>query len=64
MQFSSQDNLFKDVKFTLLCEAYLPSTLTWIKLNVRPEMSTEPTHFLTIMNNDKAFSTLDGVVCS
>ena len=27
-------------------------------------MSTEPTHFLTLMNNGKTFSSLDGVVCS
>ena len=27
-------------------------------------MSTEPTHFLTLMNNDKAFSSLDGMACS
>ena len=31
-----------------LCEAY---HLTWVKLNVRPEVSTEPTHSLTLMNN-------------
>ena len=27
-------------------------------------MSTEPTHFLTLMNNDKAFSILDGMAYS
>ena len=27
-------------------------------------MSTEPTHFLTLMNNGKAFSSLDGMACS
>ena len=44
--------------------AYLPLTLAWVKLNVRPEVSTEPTHFLTLMNNGKAFSSLDGMACS
>ena len=30
----------------------------------RPEMKSEPTHFLTLMNNGKAFSSLDGMACS
>ena len=30
----------------------------------RPEMNNEPTHFLTFMNNSKAFSSLDGLACS
>ena len=30
----------------------------------RPEVNTEPTHFLTLMNNGKAFSSLDGMACS
>ena len=47
-----------------LCEACLPLTLTWLKLNVRPEVSTEPTHFLTLMNYGKVFSSLDGITCS
>ena len=34
------------------------------KLNVRPEVSTEPTHFLTLMNNGKGFSSLDDMACS
>ena len=34
---------------------------TWVKLNVRPELSTEPTHFLTLMNNGKTSSSLDGI---
>ena len=46
------------------CQACLPLTVTWVKLNVRPEVSTEPTQFLTIMNNGKAFSSLDGMACS
>ena len=33
-------------------------------LNVRPEMSTEPTHFLRLMNNVKAFSNLDSMACN
>ena len=46
---------------SLLYEPCLPLTLTGVKLNVRPEMSTEPTNFLTLMNNGKAFSSLDGI---
>ena len=42
-----------------LYEACLPLTLIWVKLNVRPEVSTEPTHFLALMNNGKAFSSSD-----
>ena len=38
--------------------------LTWVKLSVRPEVSTEPNNFLTLMNNGKAFSSLDGMACS
>ena len=30
----------------------------------RPEVNSEPTHFLTLMNNGKAFSSLDGMACS
>ena len=41
----------------------LPLTLTWVKLNVRPEVSIEPTNFQTLMNNGKAFSSLDGMAC-
>ena len=44
-----------------LCAVCLPLTL---KLNVRPEMTTEPIHSLTLMNNGKAFSSLDGMTCS
>ena len=39
---------------------FVPLTLTWVKLNVRPEMSTEPTNFITLMNIGKAFFSLDG----
>ena len=62
MAFLSENNFFK--MWSSLCEAYLPLTLTWVKLNVRPEVSTEPTHFLTLMNNGKAFSSLDDMACS
>ena len=34
------------------------------KIKLRPEVSTEPTHFLTLMNNGKTFSSLDGMGCS
>ena len=30
----------------------------------RPEVNTEPTHFPTLMNNGKAFSSLDSMACS
>ena len=30
----------------------------------RPEVNTEPTHFLTHMNNGKTFSSLNGMACS
>ena len=30
----------------------------------RPELSGQPTHFRTLMNNGKAFSSLDGMTCS
>ena len=59
--FLSEDNFLK-IFFSSLCEACLP--LTGVKLNVRPEVSTEPTHFLTLINNGKAFSSLDGMACS
>ena len=39
-------------------------TLTRVKLNVRPAVSTEPTHFLTLMSNGKAFSSLDDMAYS
>ena len=42
-----------------LYEACLPLTLTWVKLNVRPELSTEPTHFLTLMHNGVECFSLD-----
>ena len=47
--------------YSSLYEACLP--LTRVKLNVKPELNTEPTNFLTLMNNGKAFSTLDGMTC-
>ena len=30
----------------------------------RPEVNSEPTHFLTLLNNGQAFSSLDGMACS
>ena len=30
----------------------------------RPQLNIEPTHILTLMNNGKAFSNLDGMACS
>ena len=30
----------------------------------RPKVNSEPTHFLTLMNNGKVFSCLDGMACS
>ena len=34
------------------------------KLNVRPEVSIEPTNFITLMSNaGKAFSSSDGMAC-
>ena len=63
MVFLSEDNFFLNVKFTLWgIPTFL--TLTWVRSNVRPEVNTEPTHFLTLMNNGKAFSSLDGMACS
>ena len=49
MAFLSEDNFFKDHSVRHTYD--LPLTLTWVKLNVRPEVSTEPTHFLTLLNN-------------
>ena len=37
--------------------------LTKIKCK-RPKLNCEPTHFLTLMNNGKAFSSLDCMACS
>ena len=37
-----EDNFFYDVRFNV-CEACLSLTLTWVKLNARPKVSTEPT---------------------
>ena len=60
--FLSWDNFFKDVKSILWgIRTFLTSTL--VKLNVK-EVNIEPTHFLTLMNNGKAFSNLDGMACS
>ena len=36
-------------------------TFTWVKLRKRPEVNSEPTHFL---NSDKAFLSLDDMACS
>ena len=36
----------------------------WVKLNLRPEVSPEPTHFLTLMSSGKTFSSLDGTACT
>ena len=47
-----------------LCQACLPLNLFRVNLNVNPEVSTEPTHFRTFMNNGKAFSSLDIMACS
>ena len=33
------------------------------KIKCKTEVSTELTHFLTLMNNDKSFSSLDGMTC-
>ena len=52
--FLSEDNFFNDVNFTLWgWPTFL--TATWVKLNVRPGVNTEPTHFLTLMNNVRYF---------
>ena len=65
MAFLSEDNFFflrckvHSVRYT-----YLPLALTWVKLSTRHEVSTELTHLLTLMNNGKTFSSLDGVACS
>ena len=56
--------LIEDNFFLIFCEACLPLTLTRVKLNVRPAVSTEPTHFLTLMSNGKAFSSLDDMAYS
>ena len=62
MAFLSED-IFLRCKVTL---SGIPTflTLTRIKLNVGPEVNTEPTHFLTLIDNGKAFSSLDGMACS
>ena len=33
-------------------------TFTWVKLCKRPDVNSEPTHFLTFMNNGKVFPSL------
>ena len=38
--------------------------VTRVNVCKRPEVNTEPTHFLTFMNNGKTFSSLDGMECS
>ena len=64
MAFMSDDlHFFKDVQVTLWgISNFL--TLFWVKLNLRPEVNSQPTHFLTLMNNGKVFSSLDGVAYS
>ena len=58
MAFLSED-IFLRCKVTLWgIPTFL--TLTRVKLNVGPEVNTEPTHF----DNGKAFSSLDGTACS
>ena len=39
-------------------------TFSWVKLCKRPEVNSEPTHFLTFMNNDKVFPSLHDIACS
>ena len=33
-------------------------------MGVKPEVRTEPTQFITLINNGKTFSSLDGMACS
>ena len=47
------------VRHTHLFNFYL-NKIIW----KRPEVNSEPTHFLTFKNNDEAFSILDGMACS
>ena len=57
MAFLSEDIFFEVVKFTLWGMPTFNFNLSKIKL--RTEVSTEPTHFITLMNNGKAFSSSD-----
>ena len=36
-------------------------TFTWKNLCKRPEINSEPAHFLTFMNNSKAFPSFGGM---
>ena len=38
--------------------------VTRVNVCKRPEVNTEPTHFLTFMNNGKTFSSLDGMAAA
>ena len=61
--FLSEDNYFLRCKVHSVRQYLFNFYLTKIKCK-RPEMNSEPTHFLTFINNGKAFSSLDGMACS
>ena len=55
----SEDNFFLRCKVHFVRHTYL-FTFYLSKIKCK----SEPTHFLTLMNNGKAFSSLDGMACS
>ena len=61
--FLSEDNYFLRCKVHSLRQYLFSFYLSKIKCK-RSEVNSESTHFLTFMNNSKAFSSLDGMACS
>ena len=61
--FLSEDDYFLRCKAHSVKQYLFNFYLSKIKCK-RPEVNSEPTHFLTFMNNSKGFSNLGGMACS
>ena len=61
--FLNEDNYFLRCKVNSSRQYLSKFYLSKIKCK-RPEVNSEPTHFLTFMNNSKGFSNLGGMACS
>ena len=48
----------------LSVDNFLRCKVNLSKIKCKPEVNTEPTHFLTLTNNGKVFSSLDDMACS
>ena len=54
---------YPDAHYDIVLQYVFNYYLSKIKCE-RPEVNNESTHFLTFMNNNKEFSSLDGMACS